>query len=99
MPGGTPQLGVVVQHLLKVGCTIQYTWLPADGAACAGMCEPKLKGRFQQFLSITQQAASEPTGYCHPSDGGDDAGQSVLFHGLIPLFDTERSGKYNTRDR
>ena len=62
----TGQLRVVIKHLLKMGCTIQYTWLPADGTACADMCEPRLKCRFQHFLSITQRAASEPTDYCQP---------------------------------
>jgi hypothetical protein len=25
------QLGVVVQHALKVGCTVQYAWVLVDG--------------------------------------------------------------------
>jgi hypothetical protein len=33
------QLGVIVEHLLKVGCTVQYVWLPADRSSCSDGCK------------------------------------------------------------
>jgi hypothetical protein len=30
------ELGVTIKHLLKVGCTVQYVWLPADGSSHTG---------------------------------------------------------------
>jgi hypothetical protein len=39
------QLRVVVQHALKVGCTVQYAWIAADSPPDAGYCQQGLTFR------------------------------------------------------
>jgi hypothetical protein len=36
VPGGTQQLGVVIEHFLKVGCTTQYVWVSVDSTVGTG---------------------------------------------------------------
>jgi len=38
VPVGTQQLRVVINYLLKVGCIVQYVWLPADSTTCVVIC-------------------------------------------------------------
>jgi hypothetical protein len=53
------QLGVVVQHALKVGGTVQYAWFSADSPASSDGCE--LGSTLQVFARGQDALRESPT--------------------------------------
>ena len=83
------QLGVVVQHALKVGCTTQYVLVLSDSPACASTCELMLDGKLRQRYYYPVRMEDQP---CAAIDATGPLRIPVLHQRQVePVLDGQRA--------